>query len=195
MTATADAEVTEAAHQLTKMWWIFLVTGIAWVLISLVLLSWDPGTTKLIGYMAGFVLIAAGANELVSIGFASSWKWVHGAMGAVFIIAGIFAFMEPFQTFGILALLIGWFLLFKGVMDTIISIVERDALHLWGLLLASGIVQIAIGVWAIGYPGRSAWLLVIWIGIGALMRGITEIVFAFKMRDVHNHPNAPLATA
>ena len=49
--------------------------------------------------------------------------------------------------------------------------------------LAAGIVELAIGVWALGYPGRSAWLLVLWVGIGALMRGITEIVLAFKLRS------------
>jgi uncharacterized membrane protein HdeD (DUF308 family) len=55
---------------------------------------------------------------------------------------------------------------------------------LWGLLLASGIIELAIGVWAIGYPGRSAWLLILWVGIAALVRGITEIVLAFKLRGV-----------
>ena len=39
-------------------------------------------------------------------------------------------------------------------------------------------------MWALGYPGRSAWLLVLWVGITALMRGVTEIVLAFKLRGV-----------
>ena len=99
------------------------------------------------------------------------------------------ALLEPFQTFGVLALLIGWYLLFKGVADVIFSIVERDVLHLWGLLLASGIIEIAIGMWAIGYPGRSAWLLILWVGIGALIRGVTEIVLAFKLRGATAPPS------
>jgi uncharacterized membrane protein HdeD (DUF308 family) len=132
------------------------------------------------------VLIAAGINEFIEIGVAEGWKWLHAVLGVLFVIAGVMALMSPFQTFGILALLIGWYLLFKGIGDIVISIVERDALHLWGLLLASGIIQMAIGVWAIGYPGRSAWLLILWIGIGALMRGITEIVLAFKLRTVRH---------
>ena len=53
---------------------------------------------------------------------------------------------------------------------------------LWGLTLALGIVEVVVGVWAIGYPGRSAWLLVLWVGVAALTRGITEIVLAFKLR-------------
>ena len=80
--------------------------------------------------------------------------------------------------FGILALLIGWYLVLKGTMDIIISIAGRGEIPLWGLLLASGIAQLLIGIWAVGYPGRSAWLLILWVGLGALMRGITEIVIA-----------------
>ena len=105
-------------------------------------------------------------------------------LGVLFVVAGIMALTSPFQTFGILALLIGWYLLFKGFFDIILSVVERDLIPLWGLGLASGIIEVAIAMWALGYPGRSAWLLVLWIGITALMRGVTEIVLAFKLRGV-----------
>lgn len=190
-----DSEVAEATRRLTKNWWLFLVTGIAWVVLAFVVLAWDPGTAALIGYLVGFMVIAAGVNELVTIAFVDRWKWLHGVLGAVFLIAGVMALLEPFQTFGILALLIGWYLLFKGIADVIFSIVERDALHLWGLLLASGIIEMAIGLWAIGYPGRSAWLLVLWVGIGALVRGVTEIVLAFKLRSERDHPTGTFAVA
>ncbi len=195
MTQTAAPEIAGRGHRVTAVWWLFLVTGFAWVIFSFVVLAWDPGTTALIGYLAAFMLIAMGINEFVTTGFVESWKWLHGAIGVLFIISGILALMEPFQTFGILALLVGWYLLFKGIMDVISSIVDRDALHLWGILLASGIIQMAIGVWAIGYPGRSAWLLVIWIGIGALIRGVTEIVLAFKMRSLQDPTPTAFATA
>lgn len=190
-----DAEVAEATRRLTKNWWLFLATGIAWVLLAFVVLAWDPGTAALIGYLTGFMLIAAGVNEFVVIGFVDRWKWLHGTLGGLFVIAGIMALLEPFQTFGILALLIGWYLLFKGLADVILSIVERDALHLWGLLLASGIIEMAIGLWAIGYPGRSAWLLVLWVGISALIRGVTEIVLAFKLRSERDHRTGAFAVA
>ena len=193
MSSLPEADPAEIDRRAAKAWWLFLVTGIAWVLLAFVVLSWDPGTTALIGYMTGFVLIAAGVNELVTIGFVSQWKWLHGVLGALFVVSGILALMAPMQTFGILALLIGWYLLFKGLAGIIFSIVERDELPLWGLLLASGIIEMVIGIWAIGYPGRSAWLLVLWVGIGALIRGITEIVLAFKLHGRRDHLTAVAA--
>ena len=54
---------------------------------------------------------------------------------------------------------------------------------MWGLGVAIGAFYLAIGLWAIGYPSRSAWLLVLWIGIGALLHGMWDIVRAFEYRS------------
>lgn len=178
----SEADAVALTRQVSKVWWLFLVTGIAWILIAFVVLSFDPTSAGLIGVMMGFVLIAAGINELVTLAVVDGWKWLHGVLGALFVVTGIAAILEPFQTFGILALLIGWYLLIKGTFSTVFAIMERDRLPLWGLLLASGLIELLIGLWAIGYPGRSAWLLVLWVGIGAIMRGISEIVMAFQLR-------------
>jgi uncharacterized membrane protein HdeD (DUF308 family) len=182
MTRIQVEVLDDADERAAKWWWLFLITGIAWVLASFVILAAEPSSAALIAYIVGIVLIAAGVNELLEIGFAQGWKWLHGILGALFIIAGIFAFIEPFQIFGILALLIGWYLLVKGTFGIVFSIMFRDALPLWGLLLATGIIEIVIGIWAIGCPGRSAALLILWVGIGAMLRGITEIMFAFRLR-------------
>ena len=165
-------------------WWLFLLTGIAWIIISFVLLAFKPGAVTTIGFLVGFVLLFGGIAEFVALGYVDSWKWVHVVLGVLLLIAGVLALMQPFQTFGILAQLIGWFLLFKGLFDVLVSIIDRRAIHLWGLLLACGLAEMAIGVWAIGYPGRSAWLLIVWVGIGALLRGIGDIVTAFA---IHSH--------
>ena len=182
MTNMTVEELDEIDPDAARWWWVFLMTGIAWVLVSFIVLAYEPTSATLIAYMVGAVLIVAGANELMEIGFAPSWKWLHAVLGGLFIVAGVFAFIEPFQIFGVLALLIGWYLLVKGTFDVIMSIMERDVLPLWGLVLGAGIIEIVIGLWAIGYPGRSAALLILWVGIGALMRGITEIFFAFRLR-------------
>lgn len=181
MTTIDPLDVEESVPQL---WWTFLVAGIAWVVIAFLVLASSANTPALIGLLTGFVLLLAGVNEFVTIAFVPNWRWVHGVLGALFVIAGIMALMAPFQTFGILALLVGWYLLFKGIADVVFSIADRHELPLWGLLLASGIAEIVIGVWAIGYPGRSAWLLVFWVGLAALMHGITEIVLAFRLRGL-----------
>ena len=183
MTTVSDEMTAEDVRQVGSNWWLFLITGICWIIISLMVLSFDPTSAALIGYLTGFVLIFGGISEFIAVSHADGWKWVHVVLGLLFVVGGVAALLEPFQTFGILALLIGWFLIIKGVFDIVISIAGHEEIPLWGLLLASGIIEVLLGAWALGYPGRSAWLLILWVGLGALFRGIGEIFVAFRVRS------------
>jgi uncharacterized membrane protein HdeD (DUF308 family) len=162
--------------------WILAVAGVLWLLVSLVMLSFDSTGAATLGYLVGFVLILAGVDEFVAMIDAPSWKWLHGVMGGLFILGGIFSLLEPFQTFGILALFIGWYLLIKGFFDIGMSIALRDEIPLWGLALTVGVLEMLLGFWALGYPGRSAWLLLLWVGIGAMLRGVGDLIAAFSGR-------------
>ena len=64
------------------------------------------------------------------------------------------------------------------------SLATKNEFHAWWLQLIIGIVELLIGFWAAGYWGRSATLLIVWVGVIALTRGITEMIFAFKLRSV-----------
>jgi uncharacterized membrane protein HdeD (DUF308 family) len=150
-----------------------------------VLLSFDPTSAATLGYLVGFVLLLAGVDEFVRMVVAPGWKWLHGVLGVLFVLGGIAALLAPFQTFGYLALFMGWYLLIKGSFDLATAIAFRHVLPLWGLGLAVGIGQILLGFWAMGYPGRSAWLVILWAGIGAMFRGVGDLVAAFT-RGAHS---------
>ena len=165
--------------------WQLIVGGILWLLVAIVMLSLDATSAATIGYLVGFVIILAGIDEFVMLTVLPGWKWLHAALGVLFILFGVAALLEPFQTFGITALLIGWYLLFKGFFDFALSIAFRRDMPLWGLTLTAGIFEILLGLWALGYPGRSAWLLMLWVGIGALLRGIGDLVAAFTHRGAY----------
>jgi uncharacterized membrane protein HdeD (DUF308 family) len=183
---TGDPDVDGTGRPIVRSWWLYLVTGIIWTVIGFFALAARPGTAALIGLLAGVVLLLAGIDELGQIPFLAGWRWLHGVLGVLMLIAGVMALLSPFQTFGILAVLIAWYLLFKGLADIVVSVVERAALPAWGLLLGLGIVQVVFGVWALSSPTRSVWLLVLWVGTIALIRGISEIVLAMNLRRL-NH--------
>ncbi len=121
--------------------------------------------------MFGIVAIFAGVNEFIAMPMSSSgWKWVHGILGVLFIAAGIMAFFRPQGTFVALATIFAWFILFKGIFDVIAALMVRG--DLWWLLLTVGILEILLGFWAAGYFRGSAILLVVWIAVFALFRGM-----------------------
>lgn len=176
-------EVAEAAPPSRIGWGWYLASGIAWFFIGLGILSVQPGTVALIGYMVAGVVLLAGMLEFVYAFTAEGWKWLHALAGVIFIGAGLLSFTTPYQTFAGLAILFGWYLVVKGMTVFIVSLATRIPGSLWGLGVAVGIANLAIGLWAIGYPARSAWLLVLWIGFGALLHGISDIVSAFQVRS------------
>jgi len=173
--------VTEEEPRVGPQFWVLLGLGLAWILMSFLFLQFTYTSVLSVSIVAGIVLCFAAASELVEACYSAGWRWVHAVLGGVFALGGIWAFWYPDQTFGALALLFGWYLLFKGTFDVIASAAMHGA-HLWWVGFIVGFLEIALAFWCAAYPGRSAALLVLWLGLGALMRGITTLVFAFRVR-------------
>lgn len=161
--------------------WLLLCLGIGWIIISFLLLQFTYTSITTLSYVVGIVFFVAAASEIGESLWAPGWRWAHALLGLLFIGGGIWAFAYPGQTFGTLALLFGWYLIFKGTLDVVMSIMMRG-FPLWWMGLIAGVLQIALAFWVAGYPGRSASLLILWVGIGAAMRGIVTIVEAFHLR-------------
>ena len=185
MTTVGLSYAPEEVERASSKWWVLLISGIAWILISVVILDTDLDSALLIGYLLGGYFIAAGIMEFVMLGMVEGWKWAHATLGVLFVLGGIASFTAPFQSFRLLASLVGLFLILKGTLDFVMALATRHEVDLWWLLLISGIIEIIFGFWASGYPGRSASLLLLWVGIGALIRGITQLVLAFQVRKIH----------
>ena len=79
-----------------------------------------------------------------------------------------------------------FFLIIAGTFDIIIAISVRREIEVWWLQLISGILELLIGFWAAGYYGRSAVLLVAWVAAIAIIRGVRDIVLAFRVREVQH---------
>jgi uncharacterized membrane protein HdeD (DUF308 family) len=69
-------------------------------------------------------------------------------------------------------------------VDVITSIMFRHVDDLWWLTLLAGILQIGIALWALGYTGRSIALLVVWLAVIAISRGIVNIVLALQVHKL-----------
>ena len=168
-------------------WWWLLITGIAWMLVALILLRFDYTSVSAISILFGVVAIMAGVLEFGVMFMAEGWwKVLNGLLAVVFIVTGIVSFIHPGNTFAALAAVFSFFLIFAGTFDIIIAISARHEIEVWWLQLISGILELLIGFWAAGYYGRSAVLLVAWVAAIAIIRGVRDIVLAFRVREVQH---------
>jgi uncharacterized membrane protein HdeD (DUF308 family) len=170
-------------------WWLLLITGVSWTLIALTLLRFDYTSVYSISLLFGFVAIAAGVLELWMTMMAQGW-WIllNGVLAVAYLAAGVVAFFRPGNTFVALAAIFSFFLVFAGTFDIIQAISARREIEVWWLQLVGGIIELALGFWAGGYYGRSAVLLVAWVAAFAIIRGVRDIVLAFRVRELQ-HPS------
>jgi uncharacterized membrane protein HdeD (DUF308 family) len=179
------------AKQMTRSWGWFLAAGIAWIVFAFFVLSFNYRTVWAIAVFFGIAFILGGIMEFAVAAMAPSWKWLHILLGIVSIIAGFIALIWPGETFLVLSAIVGWLLLIYGIIDIVFAFSTRDVMDLWWMQLIVGILMILIGFWAIAPDSqtvstyRGAVLLVVWIGLAALFRGISDIVVGFRVRSAH----------
>lgn len=175
----------EVLEEAADRWWMFLLTGITWLMFALLVFQWDYTTVYAISILFGVVAVMAGVNELFAISVSTTgWKWIHFVLGLLFILVGIYALWNPYDTFSTLAALVGMFLLFKGVFDITVAFITKDEFELWWLQLVIGMLEIVLAFWVAGNFRKEAILLVVYVGIVALARGVSEIFVAFKLKGL-----------
>jgi uncharacterized membrane protein HdeD (DUF308 family) len=184
-----EAEVRRSVASLvargTSRWWLLLIVGILWLIYAFIVLSFTYKTIWAITIFAGIAFIATGIGEFFLAAVLDSWQWLHVLAGILCIAGGVVAFAWPTQTFLTLAAIIGWFLLFRGTFNIVESLFLRDNVAQWWLILITGVLQVLIAFWAVGYAGRSITVLVVWVGAWALTEGVANIWAAFRLRDVN----------
>jgi uncharacterized membrane protein HdeD (DUF308 family) len=186
----AAKEVAEA----TRYWWVLLISGGVWILLSLAILQFNLTSVWSIAILTGIVLFMAAGTEFGLASIAPSWRWAHILLALLFLVGGLIAFIWPSETFAVLARLIGWYLLFLGTFEIIESLSSRRT-DLWWLRLIAGAATVGIAFWAVGSTERSVTLLVLWVGLGALFRGVNQIFLAFEFRSLHEQGKSAAASS
>ena len=181
----------EDMQTVTRNWGWFLAAGIAWIVFAFFVLSFNYRTVWAVAVFFGIGFILGGIMELAIAAVAPSWKWLYILIGVVSIVAGFIALIWPGETFLVLAAIVGWLLLFYGIIDIVFAFSTRHLEGMWWMQLVSGILMVLLGFWAISPDNatvsnyRGAVLLVVWIGIAALFRGISDIVVGFRLRSAN----------
>src|SRR6201991_3477826 len=178
-------ETVDELASTTKHWWLLLVTGVAWVVIAIVILRFDYTTVAAIAVLFSVFCFAAAANEVMVSAVTPSrgWRILHWLLAALFIVVGVVAFFRPADTFVGLAAVMSFYFVLRGAFDIATSLAASRVPGWWVLLLV-GIVEIAIGFWAAGSWNVSVVVLVSWVAAGALIHGIGQIASAFLVRKV-----------
>jgi len=173
-----------ALWRLAGPWWLILLTGIAWLILSWVALRFTPASVATVGILLGVLFLFGMLDEILLASVRPSWRWLHVIMAVIFAFGAGWSFARPYNAFWTLASILGLLLIFRGTLDIITSVDARAVNGVWWLGLVAGILEILLGFWASGqYLAVRGALLLVWVGLFALFRGISEIVIAFEVRS------------
>lgn len=176
-----------AAQSGAELWWIFLVTGSLWILFSLLLFRFDYKSVTAVSILIGVVCIAAALEELLSIPTAHGWwRVARVALALAFAVIAVVAFVHPGNTFSALAAVFAFYLLLNGMLSIVLAL--TGGLEPRWLGLVGGLVQVGLAFWAAGDFGHKEILLLAFIGAGALIRGLTQIVLAIHLHGLRTVP-------
>jgi uncharacterized membrane protein HdeD (DUF308 family) len=185
----------DAIRGLARSWWLFLILGVLWILFGMFVLSYNVGSLLALAIFAGVTFIMTGINQILSFGrVEGGWRWLFLVGGVLSILAGIIAFVWPGRTLLVISVVLAWFLVFKGIVD-IVAAFSNHGRPWWWVTLILGILELLLGIWAVGYPGRSLIVFVNLVGIYAIFYGFTEVFAGFELRGLGHRLDDREATA
>jgi uncharacterized membrane protein HdeD (DUF308 family) len=113
------------------------------------------------------------------------WKSVL-SLGVLTLIVGAAVLVWPGQSIVAAGILFVVYLLASGIAQVVAAFAVHSSAASRVLLLLSGTLSIALGVFAFRDfdDGAAVWLLALWIGVGFMLQGVTETVLAISFKGL-----------
>jgi uncharacterized membrane protein HdeD (DUF308 family) len=176
----------EAVRDVSSLWWAWLVAGVFWVAVGLVILQFDQASINTVGVLIGLMFFFT-AIQIFLVGSLASGglQLLYWIFGLFMLVAAVLAFISPENTFAAIADILGFLFLLVGVFWVIQAFMTREVNDLWWLGLISGILMIVLAFWTGGqFFIEKQYVLLVFAGIWALMQGFTDFAKAFVIRNV-----------
>ncbi|MFF7752340.1 HdeD family acid-resistance protein [Streptomyces sp. NPDC007971] len=172
-------------HALSRAaWQVVLGTGIASLVLGVLVLVWPGPSLVVAGVLFGVYLVVSGILQLVAAfgtHRTTSLRVLAFISGALSILLGLFCFRGPMQSTLLLALWIGIGWLIRGITQTLAAASDsRMPARGWQILL--GIITFIAGIVLIDSPFTSVAVLTLVGGCWLVAVGIIEIITAIRIR-------------
>jgi uncharacterized membrane protein HdeD (DUF308 family) len=173
---------TAPTVQQSNIWWLFLLQGIAAIILGLMLIT-APGATLIVMVtFLGFYWLIEGILALVHIFVDRSVPWIWSLLvGIVGIAAGILVLRHPLLA----ALTVPTVLvIILGVQGLIMGVLEIIGGFSGGGIgsFILGVINVLIGLLLLSSPAIAALAVPLVFGILLLIEGVGLIIWAFRAR-------------
>ncbi len=170
-----------------RHWWTIALGGLLGILFGIVALVWPQVTLMALVYVfAAFAVLDGVLTLFFSIAtHKEDERWgMLAASGIAEIVLGVVIFIWPQITAQIFVYMVAAWAIMTGVFEILAAADFRGVIDNGWLLILTGLLSVAFGVLLIVYPSAGAISLVWIIGLYAIVNGILDIVFAFRLHGL-----------
>jgi uncharacterized membrane protein HdeD (DUF308 family) len=175
------ATTTEQTQQ-SDIWWVFLLQGIAAIILGLLMLTAPGATLLLLVTMLGIYWLVMGVLAFVRVFVDHSVPWFWSLLIAIVgVVAGLAVLKHPLvAALAVPASLV----IIIGVLGVVIGVLDIIGGFTGGGIgsFVLGVISVLIGMLLLNSPVSAGLALPILFGILLLIEGVVLIVWAFRLR-------------
>ena len=169
---------------------LFVMLGVVWMLLGLFLIAAPMVGTLAAVWLFGVLLVVGGILHTAHAFLVRDWQGflLHLLEGLLSIVVGAVLLADPVGGAIGLTLLIGVFLAAGGVLRFVLGFqLRRNGAGAW--LLVSGVLEFLLGLIILtGWPGSSAWVIGLFLGIRMLFSGTSMVALGLAPRGTTARP-------
>lgn len=176
-------------------WQVLVVQGVVAVLFGILAMARPVSTGLSLVVLWGVFALVDGVMALVGA-FSASGGLPRGVLlviGVLSLLAGLVALFNPVYAAVTLTWVLGVWLVVRGLLEGYAALTVTEGAPRWLRVLGAVFLLVA-GVLFMANPGRAALGIAVWLGLFALLAGITLVVAGLAVRAFPGSSHAPLGT-
>lgn len=183
----SDQQADQVAGTVGRNWGILLGLGIILTGLGVAVLVWPQATIGVLAVLLGIALLVSGIFGVIGAitrgDHPTSLRVLGGISGVLSIVLGGIALMGITEAVTILALMVGFGWIVRGIAELAAGISAKGQPGR-GLLITVGILGLFAGVAVLVWPSITLVALAYVTGISIILFGILQMLLAFRVRNV-----------
>lgn len=168
-----------------RSWWAFVLRGALTLLFGvLALLLPEMAVFTLVMIFGAYAVVAGAFDIVAAMRKKAPGSWALFASGLASVLAGLVALFSPALTAVALLYLIAVWALVTGILEIAAAIRLRKEIRGEWLLVGSGLLSAAFGVFLMAFPGAGALAVLVWIGAFAILLGVLLVALGVELRRI-----------
>ncbi len=170
---------------LKNKWLLLVINAILALIIGLVLLLVPQASLRSLGFLAGALIFLAGLFLILGTFIYSEGQKTHPMWlleGVINVSLGLILMLKPTWLFEFIVMLGGIWAVVIGIMQLYIALgTKKEDLKNKVVLMISGVLSVAVGVFLFLKPDVTSVLMMQIFGVVSIIVGLVMLMFAFKI--------------